>query len=197
MVGGVRKALGKGLVDQGAERTPSRSSCATASRIPTAPPRSPRGLILYDKVDLMLVASTPETTNPVSDQCEVNGMPCISTRVPVAAVVLRRAAASPTTGFKWTYHFFWGLEDIIGVFIDMWNSIQTNKVVGRAWPNDGDGNAWGDKERGFPPALAKAGYTLVDPGRYPNLTDDFSAPDRRPSRTRRSRSSPACRSRPT
>jgi branched-chain amino acid transport system substrate-binding protein len=47
--------------------------------------------------------------------------------------------------------------------------------VGALWPNDGDGNAWGDPQRGFPPALAKAGYKLVDPGRYPNLTDDFSA----------------------
>ncbi len=43
------------------------------------------------------------------------------------------------------------------------------------WPNDGDGNAWGDKERGFPPALTKAGYKVIDPGRYPNLSDDFSA----------------------
>jgi branched-chain amino acid transport system substrate-binding protein len=28
---------------------------------------------------------------------------------------------------------------------------------------------------GFPPVLAAQGYTLVDPGRYQNLTDDFSA----------------------
>ena len=28
-------------------------------------------LILKDKIDLMLVSSTPETTNPVSDQCEL------------------------------------------------------------------------------------------------------------------------------
>ena len=28
---------------------------------------------------------------------------------------------------------------------------------------------------GFPPVLAEMGYTLTDPGRYQNLTDDFSA----------------------
>jgi branched-chain amino acid transport system substrate-binding protein len=28
---------------------------------------------------------------------------------------------------------------------------------------------------GFPPVLSAQGYTLVDPGRYQNLTDDFSA----------------------
>jgi branched-chain amino acid transport system substrate-binding protein len=131
-------------------------------------------LILSDKIDLMLVASTPETTNPVSDQCEVNGTPCVSSVCPWQPWFFARGG-KPDTGFKSTYHFFWGLEDIIGVFLDMWGSIPTNKVVGALWPNDGDGNAWGDKERGFPPALAKAGYTLVDPGRYPNLSDDFSA----------------------
>jgi branched-chain amino acid transport system substrate-binding protein len=122
----------------------------------------------------MLVASTPETTNPVADQCEVNGTPTISSVCPWQPWFFGRGG-KPETGFKSTYHFFWGLEDIIGVFIDMWNSVETNKVVGALWPNDGDGNAWGDKERGFPPALAKAGYKVVDPGRYPNLTDDFSS----------------------
>ncbi len=57
----------------------------------------------------------------------------------------------------------------------MWDTLPTNKVVGALWPNDGDGNAWGDPQRGFPAALTKAGYKLVDPGRYPNLSDDFSA----------------------
>jgi branched-chain amino acid transport system substrate-binding protein len=131
-------------------------------------------LILSDKVDLMLVASTPETTNPVSDQCEVNGTPCVSTVAPWQPWFFARGG-KPEVGFKSTYHFFWGLEDIIGVFVDMWNSLPTNKVVGALWPNDGDGNAWSDKQRGFPPALAQAGYKVVDPGRYPNLTDDFSA----------------------
>jgi branched-chain amino acid transport system substrate-binding protein len=46
--------------------------------------------------------------------------------------------------------------------------------VGALWPNDGDGNAWAS-DVGMPPALAAAGYKLVDPGRYQNLTDDFSA----------------------
>ncbi len=131
-------------------------------------------LILSDKVDLMVVASTPETTNPVSDQCEVNGTPCVSTMCPWQPWFFARGG-KPETGFKSTYHFFWGLEDIIAVFLDLWGSLPTNKVVGALWPNDGDGNAWSDKEGGFPPALAKAGYKLVDPGRYPNLTDDFSA----------------------
>ena len=46
-------------------------------------------LITGDQIDLMVVGWTPETTNPVSDQCEANGVPCVSTVDAVAAVVLR------------------------------------------------------------------------------------------------------------
>jgi branched-chain amino acid transport system substrate-binding protein len=57
----------------------------------------------------------------------------------------------------------------------MWTSVNTDKVVGGIWPNDGDGNAWGDSKIGFPPVLEKNGFKVVDPGRYQNFTDDFSA----------------------
>ncbi|MGH8688330.1 MAG: ABC transporter substrate-binding protein [Burkholderiales bacterium] len=137
-------------------------------------------LILKDKVDLMVVASTPETTNPVSDQCELNEVPCISTVAPWQPWYIGRQA-NPGGGppawkpFNWTYHFFWGLEDVIAVYTNMWQSLPTNKSVGGLFPNDGDGNAWGDKVVGFPPVLDKLGYKLTDPGRYQNLTQDFSA----------------------
>lgn len=131
-------------------------------------------LILKDKIDLMLVSSTPETTNPVSDQCELNKKPCISTVAPWQPWFFTRGGKIDK-GFGWTYHFFWGLEDLVAVFTSMWNSVSTNKVAGGLWPNDGDGNAWGDAKMGFPPVLQKNGYTVVDPGRYQNLTSDYSA----------------------
>jgi branched-chain amino acid transport system substrate-binding protein len=53
--------------------------------------------------------------------------------------------------------------------------VPTNKKVGGLFPNDGDGNAWGDKELGFPKPLSQMGYTLTDPGRFQNGTQDFSA----------------------
>src|ERR1051326_9263597 len=87
-----------------------------------------QSLIVDDNVDLMLVSSTPITTNPVSDVCEANGMPCIVTDVPWQAWFFGRKG-DPANPFKWTYHFFWGLEDIIGVFMDMWSQIKTNKVI--------------------------------------------------------------------
>jgi branched-chain amino acid transport system substrate-binding protein len=137
-------------------------------------------LIVRDKIELMLVASTPETTNPVSTQCEIEEVPCISTVAPWQPWFIGRQA-NPAGGppswkpFNYTYHFFWGLEDVIAVFTNMWGQLQTNKSVGALFPNDGDGNAWGDKQVGFPPVLDKQGFKLTDPGRYQNLTDNFSA----------------------
>ena len=131
-------------------------------------------LILSDEVHLLCAANTPETTNPVADQAEINEVPCVTTLCPWQPYFFGRGG-DPATGFQWTYHYFWGLEDVIAVFLNLWNKLDTNKVVGGLFPNDGDGNAWGDPEIGFPKPLAGAGYTLIDPGRYQNLSDDFSA----------------------
>jgi branched-chain amino acid transport system substrate-binding protein len=141
---------------------------------PNKAAESASSLISKDGVDLVLASSTPETTNPVSDQCEANGMPCITTVAPWQPWVLRSNTDTPAKAYKSSYHFFWGLEDIIGVFLEMWGSVETNKVVGGMWPNDGDGLAWSSPV-GFPPALEKAGYKVIDAGRYNNAKDDFTA----------------------
>ena len=138
-----------------------------------------RELIVGSKIDLMLVASTPETTNPVATQCEVEETPCISSVAPWQPYFIGRQqnpGASPSwKPFNHTFHFFWGLEDVIAVFTNMWEQVATNKSVGGLFPNDGDGNAWGDKQVGFPPVLEPKGYKLTDPGRYQNLSSDFTA----------------------
>ncbi|WP_280156296.1 ABC transporter substrate-binding protein [Piscinibacter sp. XHJ-5] len=131
-------------------------------------------LILKEKVALVLTAGTPETANPVSDACELNEIPCVSTVVPWQPWFFGRKG-DPAKGFSWTYHFFWGLEDVIANFTNGWKSVTTNKQVGGLFPNDGDGNAWGDKELGFPKPLQQQGFTLHDPGRFQNGTQDFSA----------------------
>tara|TARA_R100001039_G_scaffold30868_2_gene23048 strand:+ start:3143 stop:4423 length:1281 start_codon:yes stop_codon:yes gene_type:complete len=130
-------------------------------------------LILGDEVDLIVAASTPDTVNPVSDQAEINEVPCITTDCPWQPYFFGRNGV-PGQGFDYTYHFFWGLEDVIAAFLDMWDATGVQKVVGGLFPNDADGNAWGDPELGLPKPLAAAGYALTDPGRYQPLTDDFS-----------------------
>jgi branched-chain amino acid transport system substrate-binding protein len=93
-----------------------------------------KDLIVRSKIDLMLVAGMPQTTNPVSTLCEIEKLPCISTAAPWQPYLVGRQAnpADPTSWkpFNYTYHFFWGLEDIIAVFSNMWGQLETNKTVG-------------------------------------------------------------------
>ncbi len=131
-------------------------------------------LILNDEVDILLGAATPDTTNPVADQAEVNGTPCITTDCPWQPYFFGRGG-DPAKGFQSTYHFFWGLEDVIANFTALWNQGGVAKTVGGLFPNDADGNAWGDANLGFPKPLAEGGFALTDPGRYQPLSDDFSA----------------------
>jgi branched-chain amino acid transport system substrate-binding protein len=131
-------------------------------------------LILKDKVNIVVAGSTPATTNPVADQCELNGVPCVTNDTPWQPHFFGRGG-NPKKGFEWTYHFFWGLEDVIGVFTNLWAQIPTNKAIGSLFPNDSDGNAWGDSKLGFPPVLAQKGFKLIDKGRFQSPADDFSA----------------------
>jgi branched-chain amino acid transport system substrate-binding protein len=145
----------------------SQSNASRASEVASE-------LILGDKVNLLVGSGTPDTTNPISDQAEVNEVPCVTTNCPWQPYFFGRNG-DPAKGFTWTYLFFWGLEDIIGSYLSLWDSIPTNKVIGGLFPNDADGNAWGDAQRGVPPAYTKAGYKVIDPGRYQPMNNDFTS----------------------
>jgi branched-chain amino acid transport system substrate-binding protein len=172
ILAGIRKVLANGLPIAGSTHPveiiekDSRSDPQHASDMALE-------LIKSNHIDLLVASSTGATVNPVSDQCEKNGVPCITTDAPWQSYFFGRGGA-PEKGFDWTYHFFWGLEDLIGVFTAMWNSLPTNKIVGALWPSDPEGLAYSDPKFGFPPALQSKGFTLVDPGRFDNSVPDYS-----------------------
>ena len=155
------KSYGVEIISKDSQSNPNRAAEVAAD------------LILGDEVDLIVAASTPDTTNPVADQAEINEVPCITTDCPWQPYFFGRNG-NPAEGFQYTYHFFWGLEDVIANFLDLWGGSGVAKTVAGLFPNDADGNAWGHPELGFPKPLAEAGFTLVDPGRYQPLNDDFS-----------------------
>ena len=104
----VRKALDKGL--QVGDKTykvvlldrDSQSDPARAGQLA-------KTLISSDKIDFMLVTSTPEVVNPVADACEAAGVPCLSTVMPWEAWYFGRGAKpGQPSPFKWTYHFAFG-----------------------------------------------------------------------------------------
>ena len=97
------------------------------------------------------------------------------TLVPSAvASKLKDTALVAAKGFKNSFHFFWGIEDIANVYLDIWRGLPTNKVVGAVFSNDVPGNAMGDAKLGMPGAFAQAGYRIVDIGKFPIGADDFS-----------------------
>ncbi len=120
-------------------------------------------LINNDKVDIVTAASTPDTVNPVADQAEAGGTPCVTNDCPWQPYVGGRSAGDLNAVFKWTYHTFWGLEDVQATFLDMWSQVPNNKVVGAMFPNDADGNAW---LPGWEPVYQPAGLTAVVPSQY-------------------------------
>lgn len=167
-----RKALANGLqaggktweveiLDRDTQSDPSRAG------------QLAKDLINNQAVDLMLAVSTPETINPVADACEAAGVPCLSTVMPWEAWYFGRGAKpGAPSPFKWTYHFGFGVGEFLKTYISQWNLIETNKKVGVMYPNDADGNAI---RANLAPALAKAGFTIVDPGAYETGTTDFSS----------------------
>ncbi len=168
-----RKALAKGyaiggktyqveILDRDTQSDPSRAS------------QLAKDLINTDKVDLMLAVSTPETINPVSDACELAGVPCLSTVMPWEAWYFGRGAKpGAPSPFKWTYHFGFGVHEFFKTYVSQWNgTVATNKKVGVLYPNDADGNAI---RAHLAPLLAQQGFTIVDPGPYEDGTTDYSA----------------------
>jgi len=169
---GVRAALRGGL-KLGARSYPVEIVRKDSQSDPDRAKTVTEDLLRSGHVDLMLASSTPETINPAADVCEAAGVPFISTGAPWQSHFFGRGG-SPSRPFRWTYHFYWGLEDVIGVFTDMWSRLGTNKVVGALWPNDTDGKAWSSPQTGFPPALRVLGYQVVDPGRYQGDGDNYA-----------------------
>ncbi|MGH9005434.1 MAG: ABC transporter substrate-binding protein, partial [Acidimicrobiia bacterium] len=136
--------------------------------------------LISEGVELVLVSSTPDTTVPVASACDLGEVPCISTVAPWQPHYLGLGGelgpdVDPAVASAYNWHFFWGLEDVIENFVALWEQAGVDKVVGGLWPDDPDGNAWSDPNVGFPPALEAAGFTVVDPGRFPVDLQDFSA----------------------
>ena len=167
---GVRKALGKGIVVAGTEH-PVQIIYKDSQSNPNRAAEVAAQLINNDKVDIMLASSTSDTVNPVADQCELAGVPCVTSDDPWQAYFFGRKG-DPKKGFDWTYHFFWGFENIAEVFANMWNSLPSNKSLGLLFSNDPDGIAANEQ---LPGVFTKMGFTVTNAGLYTGTTDDFSA----------------------
>jgi branched-chain amino acid transport system substrate-binding protein len=167
----VGEALSKGITAGGKSRK-IEIVVKDSQSSPTRAAELARELILNDKVDIVVGSSTPDTTNPVADQCEANGMPNVTTIAPWEAWYFGRGAKQGDA-FTYTTLFFFGMQQFTDLFTAMWDrSGASGKSVACLWPNDTDANAF---RQGFPPAMKAKGYTPVDAGAYQNGISDFTA----------------------
>jgi branched-chain amino acid transport system substrate-binding protein len=167
----IQEAVRNGFTAGGKKRTIEIVVKDTQSN-PNRATEVARELINSDRVDLIVGSSTPDTTNPVADQCEANGMPNVTTIAPWEAWFHGRGGKSGE-GFKYTTLFFFGMQEFADCFFPMWERIGvTNKNVASLWPNDTDANAF---RNGLGPMMKKAGYNPVDGGAYQTGISDFSA----------------------
>ena len=106
IVEGINKAFAGGLQNNGkswAVEILVRDSQSNPNRAAEVASQ----LILEDEVDILLGAATPDTTNPVADQAEVNGTPCITTDCPWQPYFFGRGG-KPDTGFELDLPFLLG-----------------------------------------------------------------------------------------
>jgi branched-chain amino acid transport system substrate-binding protein len=171
VLAGVRKAIGDGIIIAG-EKHPVQIIYKDSQSNPNRAAEVTAQLINNDKVDLVIGSSTSDTVIPVSDQCELAGVPCVTSDDPWQIWFFGRKG-DPKKGFEWTYHFFWGLDQLGDVFADMWLSMpSTNRVLGTLWSNEGDGvNA----NEHLPDFFKSKGFEVHNLGLYNNNADDFSA----------------------
>ncbi|MEN3306936.1 MAG: branched-chain amino acid transport system substrate-binding protein [Micromonosporaceae bacterium] len=171
VLGVVRQALAKGITVGGKTWTveilerDSQSSSARAAQVAGE-------LINQAQVDIILATSTPDTTNPVSDQCEAAQVPCVATICPWEIWFYPRGG-SATRNFSYTYLYFIGTESEAQVFAKLWQRVPGGShVVGALWPNDVDGESY---RKYVSPAVQNLKWKLVDSGAYQDGAQDFTS----------------------
>ncbi|HVN23694.1 MAG TPA: ABC transporter substrate-binding protein [Syntrophorhabdales bacterium] len=155
------------FIKEAGKKLPVRIKLMDSESDPTKAGDVASKLILQDEIDLMITLHTPDTVNPVDAMCERYQIPCISSNAPVESWL----TGGP---YKWSFHFFFSVPQIVDTFVAMWDSVadKTNKVVGGLWPNDPDGKTYAEM---FTKRLNEKGYKVVDAGRFPNKTPDYTS----------------------
>ncbi|MGD0235017.1 MAG: ABC transporter substrate-binding protein [Syntrophorhabdales bacterium] len=155
------------FIKEAGKKLPVRIKLMDSESDPTKAGDVASKLILQDEIDLMITLHTPDTVNPVDAMCERYQVPCISSNAPVESWL----TGGP---YKWSFHFFFSVPQIVDTFVSMWDSIadKTDKVVGGLWPNDPDGKTYAEM---FTKRLNEKGYKVVDAGRFPNKTPDYTS----------------------
>ena len=175
------EAMKGGLEDRRQRPTPIEVVVKDSQSNPNRAAEVAKELIVDDKIDLMLVASTPETTNPVVHPVRDRGDAVHLDHGAVAALVHRppgRSGRRPAGLEAVQLH----LPLLLGA---RGRHRRVHQHVGPARrPTNRSAACFPTTATATPGATSRSasrrrstssGYKLIDPGRYQNLTDNFSA----------------------
>jgi branched-chain amino acid transport system substrate-binding protein len=129
-------------------------------------------LVLREKVDLLLVQDSDAALS-AGQLCDVNGLPMVSTMGPWQAITFGRGS-TPEKGFPFSFHFFWGADDVLKNFFGMWDSVKVPHTLGTMYIDNAPGHAFADPKTGIPAGAAARGYKETNAGFFKISTDDFS-----------------------
>ena len=143
---------------------PVRVVFADSESDPTTASEVAQKLVQEQGVDILTGGWTPDTTAPVAAVAEKNGIPCLLSNSPAESW-----QASAT--YEWSFGIMFSVEDMMVAYVDALDKLDTNKKVGFLFDSDVDGvtfSAQLEKE------LTARGYEVVDPGRFPSSTTDYT-----------------------
>ena len=122
-------------------------------------------LVLDDKVDFLVGSITPDTINPVSAVAESNGVPALMESAPDSPWL----EGGPYT---WSYALLFSSQTMMDSYTTAMTKIDTNMKVGLVFDNSVDGVTLSEI---MIADLEAKGFTIIDPGRFPQGTTDFTA----------------------
>ena len=120
-------------------------------------------LVTSDKVNILVGEWTPATTSPVSAVGEKNQVPTLVANGPDTSWL----EGGP---YDWSFGLLFDYDKFIDEYFNGWDKMDTNKKIGLVLDSNVDGVGMAQiltekaKERG---------YTVVDPGRFPEGTKDY------------------------
>lgn len=136
----------------------SQSSPTIASEVATK-------LATQDKVNFLIGEWTPETANPVSIVGERYKIPTLVNGSPDESWLVNGP-------YEWSFAYMFSLKNIGQSYFDAFDSLETNKKIGLVLDSGVDGVGMADAMN----TLAEGrGYTVIDPGRFPEGTTDYSS----------------------
>ncbi len=125
--------------------------------------KAARQLIKEKNIDIMITSKTADTTVPVSEICEKEGIVCLSVDTPDEAWAVNT--------HKYSFHAGFDISEELNCFMDAWKQTDTNMRVGIMHPNDSEGSTMINVA---PDYIKTQGYTAYDPGAYLPGQQDFS-----------------------